>query len=136
MHANTVKLNKTFFIILFFSLPIAVVSNTTCFFVSKSYLNLDFKGNLQLSLFFFGSVFHNLFDTTYYYMFFLLFTPANAPFRQRFTFLSVYVLTYIFSIHVTAFRLFLSHNFCHIIFAVVFYLKFIFYQSYFLPSLR
>ena len=24
-----------------------VVSNTTCFFVSKSFKNLDFKGNLQ-----------------------------------------------------------------------------------------
>ena len=25
----------------------SVVSKTTCFFVSKSYKNLDFKGNLQ-----------------------------------------------------------------------------------------
>ena len=58
-------------------------------------------------------------------MFFLLFTPANAPFRQRFIFLSVYVLTYIFSIRVTAFRVFLSHNFCHIIFAVAFYFYFV-----------
>ena len=33
-------------------------------------------------------------------------------FRQRSIFLSVYVLTYIFSIRVTAFHLFLSHNFC------------------------
>ena len=34
-------------IALFFYCFISVVSNTTCFFVSKSFKNLDFKGNLQ-----------------------------------------------------------------------------------------